>query len=167
MKITHKKLNQSGVTLIETLIVMGLLSVMLIVLASIFTASADTQEQSKSYSSTISNGRLIMARLNFDIAKATSVISPSSLGSTASILELNESGTTYTYQLNGNNLQLSDGSGSDLLNGNDVIVSNPSFQEVGNSGGKPTIVYSFTITSTTKIHGIADSETFNGTAGLR
>lgn len=168
--ITIKKyitnLNQAGVTLVEMLIVMGLLSAMLVVVATIFTAAADVQQQSDSYSATISSGRFIMARLNYDIARASSISTPSSVGATASSLVLNIGGTPYTYALSGDNLQLTDGSGTDNLNSGDVVVSNPSFQELENTGGEPTILYSFTLSSTAESHGVSDTQTFTSAVGL-
>lgn len=166
MKKYIHSLNQAGVTLIEMLVVMGLLSALLLVLASIFTSAADVQQQSKSYSSTLASGRFMMARLNYDIARASAVITPSSLGPTSSSLELDVGGTNYTYGLSGNDFQLNDGSGSDTLNSDDVLVSNPTFQELGNSGGKPTILYSFTLSSVATSHGTSTVQTFTSAAGL-
>jgi type II secretory pathway pseudopilin PulG len=167
MKKYIKQLNEDGVTLIETLIVMGLLSIMLVVLATIFTSAADVQQQSKSYSSTITSGRFIIARLNYDIAHASTITAPSAPGTTSPTLGLTISGTAYTYTLSGNNLQLTDGSGSDNLNSDDVIVSSPSFQELSNGNRKPTILYSFTISSVAKSHGSSNTQTFTSSAGLR
>ena len=47
-------LNQSGVTFVEMLVVMGLLGGLLVVMATIFTSAADVQQSSSSYSSTSS-----------------------------------------------------------------------------------------------------------------
>lgn len=107
-----------------------------------------------------------MARLNYDIARAASVSMPASLGATTSTLQLDIGGTNYTYALSGTDLQLTDGSGTDNLNSDDVLVSNLSFTELGNSGGEPTITYSFTLTSTVKSHGQADEHTFTSSEGL-
>jgi type II secretory pathway pseudopilin PulG len=167
MKISIKKLNQQGVTLIELLVVMGLLSGMLVVLASIFTAAADVQRESRAYSATLSNGQFIMSRLNYDIARASAITTPGSLGTTSSSLVLTIGGNAYTYDLSGSNFQLTDNVGTDNLNSNDVSASALNFQELGNTGGKPTISYSFTITSTAVSAGGPDTQTFNSAAGLR
>jgi prepilin-type N-terminal cleavage/methylation domain-containing protein len=167
MKKYIHKLNQSGVTLIEMLITMGLLAIMLVVIATIFTSAADTQERTNSFDSKITNGRLLIARLNYDISNATSIISPSTLGQKTSTLVLNEGGTTYTYSLWNNNLQLTDGTGTDALNDNNVDVADASFQLLGNPGGKPTIYYSVKLNSTTAINGVWAYQTFTSTAGLR
>ncbi len=157
---------QSGVTLVEMLVVMGLLSIMLIVISTIFTSAADVQQESNSYSATLSSGRFIMARLNYDIARSTSVSTPASLGATSSTLQTVIGGTTFSYALSGANLQLTDGSGTDNLNSDDVQVSNLSFTELGTVSGEPTITYSFTLTSIAKSHGQADVHTFTSSQGL-
>jgi prepilin-type N-terminal cleavage/methylation domain-containing protein len=167
MKRAIIKLNSQGVTLIELLLVMGLLSIMLVILATIFTSAADIDQRSKDYSATLSNGQFIMARLNYDIGQATAIVTPTGLGNSAGSLALTIGGNTDTYALSGNDLQLNDGVSSVDLNDSDINVSGLNFEEVGNSGGEPTIVYNFTVTSTTADHGVYDTETYSSAAGLR
>ncbi len=168
MTIQHTpyRLNQVGVTLVEMLVVMGLLSTMLVLIATIFTSAADVQQESQSYSSTLSSGRFMMARLDYDIARASAVTDPASLGATSSSLGLTISGTTYAYNATGSNMTLTDGTGTDNLNSADVTVSNVTFQELGNAGGEPTIAYSFTLTSTAQSHGVNTSQTFSSAESL-
>jgi prepilin-type N-terminal cleavage/methylation domain-containing protein len=168
MIIQHRfnQLNQSGVTLIEMLVVMGLLSTMLVLIATIFTSAADVQQESQSYSSTLSSGRFMMARLNYDIARASAVTAPSSLGATSPSLDLTVNGASYAYNTSGSNMTLTDTTGTDSLNSADVTVSNVNFQELGNTGGEPTIVYSFTLTSTAQSHGVNASQTFSSAESL-
>jgi prepilin-type N-terminal cleavage/methylation domain-containing protein len=158
--------NQDGVTLVEMLVVMGLLAAMLVLIATIFTSAADVQQQSNSYSSTLVSGRFILARLNYDIARATAVTTPASLGTTGTSLVMTVGGSTYSYTLSGTNLQLTDATGAANLNSADVTVSALSFQELGNTAGFPTILYSFTLTSTAKTHGVAVSQTFTSAETL-
>lgn len=161
-----RRLNQKGVTLVEMLVVMGLLSGLLIVISTIFTSAADVQQQSNGYSSLLANARFIMARLNYDIARSSAIVSPASLGSSANSLQLTIGGTNYTYALNGSDLQLTDSLGTDNINDNNVTVSNVSFEELGSSSGKPTISYSYTITGTAVDHGIVASQTFTSSQGI-
>ena len=161
------KIGQKGVTLVEMLVVMGLLAIFLLIMTTIFTSTLDVQNQSDAYSATTSDGRFIMARLNYDIARASAVTTPASLGASGSSLVLTVSGNTYTYALNGNNLQLTDNVGSANLNGSGTTISNLNFQPLGNPAGKDTIRYTFTLTSTTKHSGTPDSQTFTSTAERR
>lgn len=160
-------LGQKGVTLIEMLLVTGMLSIFLLVLSTIFTATIDTQSQSQGYSATVANGRFIMARLNYDIARASLVSTPASLGGTSPSLVMTVGGSSYTYALSGNNLQLTDTSGTSNLNDYNATVSAVSFQRLGNSGGKETIRYSFTLTATAQQGSGPQTQTFTSTVERR
>jgi hypothetical protein len=162
-----KKLGQGGVTFVELLLVMGLLGIFLVVLTNIFTATLDVQTQSQAYSATVSDGRFIMARLNYDIARATAVTTPAALGDSDAALVLTIDGSPYTYALNAGSLQLTDPTGTAGLDGGGTTVSNLSFQRLGNAGGKDTIRYSFTLTSTATDKSGADTQTFTSTAERR
>lgn len=161
------KLHQRGVTLVEMLLVMGLLGIFLVVLTSIFTASLDVQMQSQSYSATITDSRFIMARLNYDIARASAVTTPAALGGSGATLGLTIGGSAYTYALNGTNLQLTDPTGPANLNGGGTTISDLSFQRLGNVGGKDTVRYFFKVTSKAVDKNGADTLTFTSTAELR
>jgi prepilin-type N-terminal cleavage/methylation domain-containing protein len=162
-----KAIGQRGVTFVELLLVMGLLSIFLVILTTIFTSTLDVQNQTNSYSAVVSDGRFIMARLNYDIARASAVTTPASLGGSGSSLVMTINATTFTYAMSGNNLQLTDGTGSATLNGDGTTVSNLTFQRIGNSGGKDTIRYSFKLTSTTLHDATTDNQTFTSAAELR
>jgi type II secretory pathway pseudopilin PulG len=161
------RLGQSGVTFVELLLVMGLLSIFLVVLTTVFTTTLDVQNQTNSYSAVVSDGRFIMARLNYDIARATAVTTPTALGDSGPTLVITVDGNTYTYDLSGSNLQLTDDTGSANLNGGGTTVSDVDFQRIGNAGGMETIRYSFKLTSTAKHDGKSDSQTFTSSAELR
>jgi prepilin-type N-terminal cleavage/methylation domain-containing protein len=161
------KLGQKGVTLVEMLIVMGLLSIFLLIITTIFTSTLDVQNQTDAYSAVLSDGRFIMARINYDIAISTTITTPTTLGVTSSSLVLTTATNSYTYALNGGNLQLTDNTGSANLNSSGTVVSNLSFTKLGNTGGKNTTRYTFTLTSTSKHSGTTDSQTFTSTAGRR
>lgn len=161
-----KKTNQAGTTLIEIIVVMGLLAIMLMLVATLFTSAADSQAQSQMYSATASDGRYIIARLDHDIARASSVSTPGSFGGNSSQLVLVIGGSNYTYSLSNDDLALTDPSGSDDLNSSGTTVSNLSFSKIGVSGQTTTIKYSFTLTSTAQNRGTKDSQTFTSAAGL-
>jgi prepilin-type N-terminal cleavage/methylation domain-containing protein len=161
------KLTQRGVTLVEMLIVMALLSVFLLVIATIFTSTLDIQSQSSSYDAVMSDGRFIMARLDHDIALATAITTPASLGASGASLVMTIGGNTYTYALSSGNLQLTDNIGAANLNGSGTTVSSLTFQRIGNAGGKDTIRYSFTLTSIAKSTTGTTSQTFTSTTERR
>jgi prepilin-type N-terminal cleavage/methylation domain-containing protein len=162
-----KKLGARGVTLFEMLIVMALLSIFLVLLTSVFSVSLDSQTQTQAFSAVATDGRYLVARLEYDIQRASAVTTPASLGGSGSTLVLTISGSSYTYALSSGTLQLTDPTGTANLTGNRATVSGLSFQRIGNASGKDTVRYSFTLTSTAQTHAGATSQAFTGTAELR
>ena len=161
------KRTTAGFTLIEAMIVMALLATFLTVLTSLFVKAVDVQSKTNAYSSVVGDGRFIMARLDYDIARASAVTTPVSLGGSGATLALTINSTTYTYALSGKNLQLTDGSGSVQLNSSGTSVSGLTFQRLGNVGGKDSIRYMFTLTSTTKHVSGSDIRTYTSTTERR
>ena len=157
---------EGGFTFIELMITMGLLGIFLVTLATIFTASIDVQTRTNSYSAVNSDGRFIMARLDYDIARASAIAAPSSLGSTSSSLSLTISGGTYTYTASGSTLLLTTPAGSGRLTSTGDTISNLSFTKLGNSGGLETIRYTFTLTGA-GTGANANTQTFTSTAERR
>lgn len=153
--------------MIEMLVVMGMLSVFVGILMTLFTATIDLQSQTQGYSATVTGGRFVMARLNYDIARATAVATPATLGSSNSSLVMTIGGNTYTYALNNSRLQLTDAAGTAFVSDGNATISALNFQRIGNAGGKPTIRYSFTITANAKQDSGAQSQTYTSTVELR
>src|SRR5258706_11621238 len=87
-KMLMGRVQQYGFTLIEMMITMGLLSIFLIVLATLFTASIDVQTRSRTYSAVTNDSRFLLARLDYDITRASAVTTPAALGASASSLVL-------------------------------------------------------------------------------
>jgi prepilin-type N-terminal cleavage/methylation domain-containing protein len=158
---------ESGFTLVELLLTMGLLSIFLLILTTIFTATLDTQTQSESYSAVSQDGRFVLARISYDVMRAATVTTPAALGGSGASLGLTIGSTAYTYALSGSTLQLTDGTGTANLTGGDVSMSALTFQRIGNSGGKDTIRVTFTLTSVATAHSGADVQTFTTTVGRR
>lgn len=167
MTLAHKQTIRHGTTLVEILIVMGLMSGLMLTLATLFASSIGTQLESQSTSSLESNGRFIMARLDYDIARATAIRTPASLGATSTQLVITVGGRSYTYRIIGSDLRLTDNVGNVLLNGNDVKVSDLSTKWLGFTGDKQMVSYSFKLTTTTKADGVYDSMTFSNLVALR
>lgn len=156
-----------GFTLVELLLYMGLLTIILGVMTSIFTAIIDMQVGAQSTSNATQDGRYIYSRLIYDINTADSVQSPLLLGSTSAVLTLTKSGTQYSYLLTSGNLVQDDGTNANALNSFGTYVSDLSFERIGNISGKHTFRIIFTVTSRAEIDGTPESKIFQTTAGLR
>ncbi len=156
-----------GSTLVEFLIYMALLSVFLVILTNIFLSIVELKIDSESISSIEQDGRFIMARLLYDIYRASSITTPATTGSSSSSLVLVIGGANYTYQLDGTDLEITDPIGTVALNGSGTEISGLSFLRVGNPGGKHTVKVQFTVGSIADRLSVSQTKTFNFTSGLR
>ena len=158
---------QKGFTLVELIIYMGLLSIFLFILSQMFAAILDIRTESESISAVEQDGRFIMTRLSYDINRSSSVTTPASLGSSGSSLVLVIGGVNYTYAVSGGNLQLTNNLGTNNLNSSESTISSPTFQRVGNSGGKDTVKIQFTVNSVAQRDKGVETKTFYITGGRR
>lgn len=163
MKIVVLRNRHSGFTLVELLLYMGILSVLLSVLVSIFVIALDAQLESEATSSVQRDGTYILAKLSYDIHRASSISIPSSLGADNNNFKIVVGGVDYAYSLDGSeNLTLANDLGTNNLNSYDTTVSGLTIKRLGNSGGvEDTLKINFTLTSRTKRTGTAGYETKN------
>jgi hypothetical protein len=143
---------------------MGVLSVFMIILTTIFTASIDVQSQSNSYAAATSDGRYALARMEYDIRRASAISTPASAGDNTPNLVLIIGGQPYTYALDNGRLQLTVGAASDYLTSAGAIISGLNFQKLVN-GGVPSVHYTFTVTDIDS--NSPHSLTYHSTTGLR
>ncbi len=135
----NKYTNQNGFTLIELIIFMGLFSIIITILTSLFAATVQQQMSTQALSSSESDAAYLLARLEYDIDRATSVNEPFAIGETSSNLELTISGNTYQYSVIDGVLLLETPTGTHRLTNPRSTVESISFQKIGNTGGAPTI----------------------------
>lgn len=164
-KTIQKK--QSGFTLVELLVYMGLLIVMILIFTDIFTSIIDNQLSSGNTSSVADDGRYIYSRFIYDVGRAQSVTDPVSYGSSSASLTLAIGSQNFTYALNNGNLVVTDSSGSYTLNSSGTSISDLLFTKVGTTGAKNTVRLSFTVNGKVTTRGIRDVQQFQTTAGLR
>lgn len=127
---------KSGFTIVELLVYMGLSTIFLGVLTDIFIAILDSKIESEATSAVEQDSRFILTRLSYDAERASTM-------SASSNLIMTIGGSTYTYSISGNNLTLN----GDNLNSSETKISNLTFQQLGNPGGKPSVQVKFTATS--------------------
>lgn len=166
-KHTYRLHEQNGFTLVELLISMALMGMFLVVLTDVVSTTLNVQSESEATSAVSEDGRFLLARLDYDMQRATAITTPAALGSSGPSLVLTISGVANTYALSSGTLQLTNGSGTSNLNSNETTVSGLSFQRLGNSGGKETVRVTFTVTSVTKTDQGQDTRTFTTTLGRR
>jgi len=172
MKKLFKKMNifsQKGVTVIELILYMAILSVLLTILTSIFVSALDVQSESQATSSVEQDGNYILARLNYDIHRAQSINIPAANGATSDNFQIVINGANYTYIVDANNnLILTSNFGANNLNNYGTSVSDLSVQRLGNAGGiEDTLRINFTITSRTKRISGFETKNFQTSLSLR
>ncbi len=160
-------LKQSGFTLVELLIYMGLLSILILIFTEIFTSIIENQLSSKNTSNVADDGRYVYSRFIYDVTRASSIQEPALFGSSSANLALLIDGEEYTYSASGGSLLVTNPSGSYALNGYGTSVSNLLFTKVGTDSAKDTVRINFTISGNINKQGISDSQQFQTTAGLR
>lgn len=168
MKILKK---QNGFTIIEFLIYIGIFSILITLLTNVFFSILDSQEESEATSAVDENGRYILGRFIYDISRAQSILTPTTIGTQNNSLQLQINNINYRYSLDtGGNLQITDTTdaiGPDNLNGYDATISALSFQRIGKSNGDNTVLVSFTVNSRTQLEKGSDTRTFQTTIGTR
>lgn len=171
MKIYKLKNHQKGVTIIELLVYVGLLSMFMIVLLDVFTSILGAKVESQSTSGVSQDTRYILSKLTYEINNADSISAPANFGVTANSLTLVDGANSYTYSLDGaGNLNIISAAGTQRLNGADTKITDISFTKLGNAGvidNKPTIRVSFTVESLIEEPSGQQEQTINTTVGLR
>ncbi len=173
MKIFAKYRKQSyakGYTLIELLIYMGVLTLLIASLSSIFSTVLDVGLESQSSSDVEQDGKFILSRLLYDINSADTINVPASPGQQGATLQITSNAINYTYATDGNgNFQITDANGTDNLNSYDTTVSNLNFLRIGNGGSNTdTVKITFTVTSkTSRTTGKPETRNFSTTVGLQ
>ncbi len=162
---------KKGFTLVEMLIYMGLLTIFLAVIGTIFFSIIDLQLESQATSSVSESGRYLLSRISYDVHRAQSITTPASPGLSSPSLVLSIGGVTYTYaEVAGTPafLQLTAGGLVDALTGSDAQISNFSATRVGNASGKNSLKVSFTLESvTTSLSQKHETKDYSTTITLR
>lgn len=158
---------QSGFTIVEMLVAMALVSMFLVVLTDIFTSTLSLQTEDEAAAAVSQDGRYLMQRLSYDVARASAITTPNALGGSGSTLALTIGGVTHTYSLNAGNLQLVNNLDTNALNSSGTSISAFSVQRLGSSGQPDAARVTFTVTSKKTPQAGPASQTFTITAGRR
>ncbi len=142
---------------------------LLVVLTEILTSSLRLQLETQAVSTVEQDGRYILNRFIYDIHRAKSISIPASLGETNKTdhMTVNIGGTNYSYQMNGENLEFTDGLTNYLLNSGDTTVSQLFFTRIGEGNDLDTVRIYFQLRGTTIPKSGPEVKTFQTTVGLR
>jgi hypothetical protein len=132
-----------------------------------FMAILTVKLEAESTSAVEQDGRFITTRLAYDIARASSILQPAGVGSSSGTLSLLINGNTFTYMLSGNNLVLTNNTGTSNLNSSESTIPSLQFTNLGSNGGKNTIRVVVTVNGMAQKNGPAASQAFTITVGRR
>jgi competence protein ComGC len=158
--------NDKGYTLVELLLYFALVSLLFIQLTSLFITVLEAKQDAHATSAVERDGQFILARMAYDIQRASAVTTPASLGQQSSQLQLTINGTSYTYHVVNNKLYLTRGA-EELLLSATTEAANFTVLRVGNLGGKHTLKISFDSISQIQEAEGKETRTYQTTVGLR
>jgi hypothetical protein len=167
--LVKNRKNFPGSTLIELILYMGLLAIFIGVLTGLFGTAIDIQLGSQATNGVINDTNYILSKLQYDIQRAQSIVTPSILGTNSSslVLKINNINHTYSKDSNGN-LVYTNNAGPFFLNNYTASISAMTFTLVGNLGGSETSVkVDMTITSRVRQQKGQESQTISTSYALR
>lgn len=162
--------NHRGFTLIELVIYIGTLAIFLTILTQIFVSVLNIRTKTEATSSLEQDSRYILSRLLYDIQRAQNITTPSSLGvgGQQTRLDITIDSTPYSYFMSGNNLVMTDGTGTYNLNSNGTTISGLNFQRFGALlTGKNTIRVNLTVSSVALPSTNVETKNIQTTVGQR
>lgn len=162
----HRQSRQAGFTLVEFILYFALASALFTVVGGLFISILESRTTISAVTSLDRDGQFVIARLRYDIQRATEVSSPSALGESASVLGLVIDGQPWTYQVEAGKLSIFRGGVSDVLH-DQTIVESFVVRRMGSEGGTPLVEIDLELRSGIQEDGGERSRSFETTVGLR
>ena len=160
-------MTERGFSILEIVMYMGILSVLLFMFTDIFVSMLDVRSESLANSSVVQDARFMLSRFSYDIKRAQTISQPANLGDSSNSLQLSIDGDAYTYSLTNGTLNLQNINGVNAVNSVDTTVSNLVFKKLGNTGGKPSVRITFTLTSVIQRKSGYETRNYQTTVGTR
>lgn len=146
----HKK----GFTLVEMLLVMGITGILIVVLSQVFGSILTMKLRSEATSAVAQDARYLLSRLSYDVARSSSIATPS-----PSELELTIGGVVHEYTLDNGRLMLAVGGGTpQALTGVRTQLTSLTFTKLADLGTKQNVEVNATLASTISQPGGATSD---------
>jgi prepilin-type N-terminal cleavage/methylation domain-containing protein len=140
---------KSGFTLVELLMVMGIMGLLMVILFQVFGAILDMKLRSEATTAVAQDSRYLISRLTYDISRSSDITLPLAGGS-GNTLILVIDGVDYVYELNGTTLKLSVGGGaSQALTGIGTKITSIVFTHFADIGNKKSVQIVLNIAPTT------------------
>lgn len=140
---------KKGFTMVEMLLVIGLMGIMMVILSQVFGAILTMKLKSEATTAVAQDSRYVINRLSYDVARASAISLPS-----PSTMILTIAGQSYVYTQLGESLTLSVSGGTPLpLTGVGTRIIALNFSELASVGTKQSLKLSLTIEPTIILSG--------------
>lgn len=156
------KKNEKGLTIIETLLYMGLFAILLTVFTQVFVSMLETQLASESFSYISGDSKFIEQKITNLLRESDSVVSPTA-GNSSGTLQVVANSITYTVTLSGTDLVLNDGTGSYNINSENTTID--SF--TATNSGDEILEVGIQVTSNVIKEGVQDESEINIVHNIR
>lgn len=132
--------NLPGFTLIELLIYMGIFMGFLVILSGLFVSTLEVQNEASQTARIEQDSHYVYTRMQYDISRATTLTTPATNGETAATLVLSVTEGEIVYTISNGKIMLSlDGGTPQPLTSPEIVVTQLSFQKLGNQDGVASI----------------------------
>lgn len=155
-------------TIIESLIYIGILSIILMVFVELFVSLARVRTENESTSNIQQDSSYLINKFSYDIHQAKEISLPLHPPNESNVLNMTIDGTAYSYFIDGEqDLILSDGVNNYQLNGYDTSVPEIVFTRLGQDDIHDVIKVNFTVTSRVNNPTGFESQSYETVIGLR
>ncbi|MFA6081702.1 MAG: hypothetical protein WC741_04845 [Patescibacteria group bacterium] len=160
--------NKKSFTIIESLLYMGILSIILMVFIELFVSLTRVRLENESASNIQQDSSYLINKFIYDIHQAKSIGLPLHPSSQSNVLNTVINGITYSYAIDSTkNLIMTDGVNNYQLNGYDTEVSRILFTRIGQDDIHDVIKIEFTIVSRVQKSTGNESQSYETIVGLR
>jgi len=160
-------MKRKGVTLIELVIYMSILSVLLLFFTDMFATLINKQLETESLSHVQQDANYLLSKFTYDFGRASSIEIPAAPGTPISSLRLKIDSALYDYSVHSGNIITEHAGVQDVLNSSEVTISNPTFQRLGEGNSHDVVRITFDVTSKIKQRAGYDVTHFSTTLGIR
>jgi len=160
-------MKKKGVTLIELVIYMSILSVLLLFFTDMFATLVNKQLETESLSNVQQDANYLLSKFTYDFEQASSIELPLVPGAPATSLRMKIDSVVYDYSVVLGNMVVEHAGVQEVLNSSETILSNPTFQRLGEGNARDVIHITFDISSKVKQQAGYDVTHFSTTLGIR
>jgi hypothetical protein len=146
---------------------MGIFMGFLTLLSGLFVSTLDVQKNATETARIEQDSQYLFSRFQYDITRASQVVTPATNGSTTQTLELVTPSGNLTYSVQNNRLSLTTAAGTESLTSPEISVTSISFTKLGDDNGASTLRLQINLQSSYPGESAPESRELTYTFGIR